>query len=322
MDAATSRQQLLDAGFHPEAVLRAIEARQERELVASGGGVARTGLCRSAPFTLVRADEDDEDDGLTVEGYGLVFNTVTEVNSWEGTFNEKIAPGATRKSLRERTPKMQFDHGSHPLLGSLPLGRWNIAEEDSHGLHLVGRLTDNWLVQPFRDAIRDEGVDGMSFRFTVVREEWRDKDGKLIKPDELWDLLWSPGDRGPIERTLKEIKVLEAGPVVWPQYDETTVGVRSITIDLGQLTDPAQRKTLARAVILADAAERNDAPPPNQEPSDEHPSEDAPPVEDSSPGEHPSSSPDTEDDRATTALESELEAALSEVRTAREVSIL
>lgn len=313
---------LLEAGYHPQAVLRAVESGQVAQLLCSGGTIARTGLCRAVPFTLVRADEDEDGDGLTIEGYGLVFDEVTEVNSWEGTFNEKIAPGATRKSLRERTPKMQFDHGMHPLLGSLPLGRWNVAEEDARGLHLVGRLTDNWLIQPFRDAISDEGVDGMSFRFTVVREEWRDKDGKLIKPDELFDLLWAPGERGPIERTLKEIKVLEAGPVVWPQYETTTVGVRSITIDLGRLNDPAQRKILARAVLLADAVERNDAPPPNQETPDEHPPESAPPVADSSPGEHPSPSDTTEDDRAPEDdQDARLRAMLAEVRSAREVSI-
>jgi uncharacterized protein len=256
---------------------------------------AREDLCRSMPFDLVRAD-DEEGDGLTIEGYGAVFNAVTMIDSWEGNFEEVIAPGAFRKSLRERTPKMQFDHGRHPLLGSLPLGRWDVAEEDSHGLHVMGRLTDNWLVQPFRDAIRDEGVEGMSFRFSVVREEWRDKDGKLIKPEDVWEVLWAPGDREPLRRTLKEVKVPEVGPVVWPAYEETAVGVRSktIVIDLGRLTDPETRSDLARAVFLVDAAnrieEKEDAPHPNQDPPADHPSEasDAPVVDRSSPGEHPS----------------------------------
>lgn len=253
--------------------------------------VPRENLCRSAPFTLTRADEDG-DDGLTIEGYGAVFGSVTEINSWEGSFEEVIAPGAFRKSLRERTPKMQFDHGSHPLLGSLPLGRWDTAEEDSTGLHVVGRLSDNWLVQPFRDAIRDEGVAGMSFRFSVVREEWRDKDGKLIKPEDVWEVLWAPGDRDPLRRTLKEVKVPEVGPVVWPAYEETSVGVRSVVIDLGRPTDPETRQQLARAVAYVDAANRTepDAPPTNQDPPDGHPDEasSAPPVDRSSPGEHPS----------------------------------
>lgn len=274
---------------------------------------ARDDLCRSAPFTLIRAD-DDGSDGLTLEGYGAVFDSVTVINSWEGSFEETLSRGAFRKSLNERTPRMQFDHGYHPLIGSIPIGKLTTAEEDARGLHVVGRLSNNWLIEPVRDAIADGGIDGMSFRFSVVRDEWRDKDGKLIKPDELWDLLWDAGDRGPLRRTLKEVKVTEVGPVVWPAYEDTTVGVRSkVTIDLARIREPAQRSALARAVFIADTATREtdptatgdapppagrpsedpnpttetiDAPQPNQEPASEHTT--VSPATDSSSGEHSS----------------------------------
>jgi HK97 family phage prohead protease len=254
--------------------------------------VARENLTRSVPFDLVRADE--EGDGLTLEGYGAVFDTPTRIDSWEGTFDESISRGAFKKSLRERTPRMQFDHGRHPLIGSLPIGRYDVAEEDTRGLHVVGRITDNWLMQPVRDAIAEGSVDGMSFRFSVVREEWRDKKGEVINADELVQLLWNPGNRGPLQRTLKEVKVPEVGPVVWPAYEETSVGVRStVTIDLGRLHDPDQRATLARAVFLADAAEGSanddpDAPPPGGHPSGAERTTDAPPLNENSPGQHPS----------------------------------
>lgn len=254
-------------------------------------------LCREARFTL-RATEDPSGDGLTIDGTAAVYDTPTRIDSWEGTFDEQIAFGAFRKSISERMPKLQFDHGHHPLIGSLPIGRWTSMTEDrgQGALHAVGRLHDNWLVEPVRDAIAEESVDGMSFRFTVVREEWRDNAGKLIRDEaELMRLLWEPGERGPLQRTLKEVKISEAGPVVWPAYQETSVSVRSkVTIDLGRLTDPEQRRTLARAVFLADAATRTkDAPPTNQGQPDEHPSEasDAPPVDRSSSGEHPSAPP-------------------------------
>lgn len=221
---------------------------------------ARDDLCRSAPFTLTRAT-DEGSDGLTIEGYGAVFNSPTRINSWEGDFEESIAPGAFKKSLRERVPRMQFDHGQHPLLGSLPLGRWTVAEEDERGLHLVGRLTDNWLVTPFRDAIRDGGVEGMSFRFAVVRDEWADNQGVRLKDDEVAEFLYrGAGDRGPIRRTLREVKASEAGPVVWPAYDDTMVGVRSngmVVIDMQKLLDPMSRRQIAELVALADRATGN-----------------------------------------------------------------
>jgi uncharacterized protein len=254
---------------------------------------AREDLCRSAPFTLTRAT-DEGTDGLTIEGYGAVFNSPTRINSWEGDFEEIIAPGAFKKSLRDRTPRMQFDHGQHPLLGSLPLGRWTVAEEDERGLHLVGRLTDNWLVQPFRDAIRDGGVEGMSFRFAVVRDEWADAMGTRLRDNEVADFLFNgAGDRGPIRRTLREVKASEAGPVVWPAYEDTAVGVRSraetrsvierasrpVVIDLARLSEPDQQNRLAKLVVLAERAMRNDDTPETAPPTPAEGDETVPPAE-------------------------------------------
>jgi phage head maturation protease len=240
--------------------------------------VARSNLCRTAPFTLRSDDEraDDEDDGQTIDGYAAVYGRDLAsgeepsqsagwalIDSWEGTFWERFRFPSFRKSIRERVPRMQFDHGRHPLLGSLPLGRWtDVTEDAALGLHTVGRLSDNWLVEPFRDAIRDRAVDGMSIRFEVVDDEWRDVDGKLItKEDDLLQLLYRPDERGPLRRTVRVAKLPEAGPVTWPAYQSTSVGVRSVTIDLGRLRDPAQRSLLARAVYLADATTEDDPSP-------------------------------------------------------------
>lgn len=271
----------------------------------------RDDLERSAAFDIIRAD-DEGADGLTLEGYAAVFDTPTRIDSWEGEFDEQIAHGAFRKSLRERTPRLQFDHGRHPVVGSIPIGVFTELSEDDQGLHVIARLTDNWLVQPVRDAIRDGGIDGMSFRFSVVREEWRDVDGKVIKADELGRLLWDPGERGPLQRTLKEVKIAEAGPVVWPAYDATTVGVRArdmatairsdeqlrrqvqralaLDTDPGEdIADPELRGEVARALLFPTQA--MDAPPAQRHPSapetptdpapQTHPGEanDAPPVD-------------------------------------------
>lgn len=258
----------------------------------------RDDLERSAAFELVRADEDD--DGFTLEGYAAVFESPTRIDSWEGEFDEQIARGAFKKSLRERTPRLQFDHGHHPVIGSIPIGRFTEIGEDERGLHVLARLTDNWLVQPVRDAIAEGSIDGMSFRFSVVREEWRDNAGVLIKADELPQLLWNPGDRGPLQRTLKEVKIAEAGPVVWPAYVDTSVGVRAkdmaaaigtdaqlrrqvqralaLDTDPGEaIADPDLRSEVARAVLFPSTKTTTDAPPEQRHSSDpETPTDPAP----------------------------------------------
>jgi hypothetical protein len=292
--------------------------------------LAREDLCRSVPFTLTR-DGESEGDGLTFEGYGAVFNTPTRIDSWEGTFDEQIAPGAFKKSIRERTPRFQFDHGHHPLIGSIPIGRITDIHEDTSGLYVEARLSDNWLVEPIRDAIAEGSVDGMSFRFSVVRDEWRDKDGKLVKPEEVLDLLWDDHEgRGPLLRTLKEVKVAEVGPVVWPAYEATSASVRSTVIDLGRLHEPEQRKLLARAVILADTADSSPEERSDEEPQDttpvavEHSDEDtSTPQPTREAGEHEPESPepapvDDVDAARAAAFERQFLDALNEVKTARE----
>lgn len=190
--------------------------------------ITREGLERSFAFRSEQSASDG--DGLTLSGYAAVFDQETEINTWEGHFLEAIAPGAFKKTIRERTPVLQFDHGRHPLVGSIPIGNINALREDSEGLYVEARMADNWLMDPLRDAIASKSINGMSFRFEIIREKWEDKDGKEMKDSgEILDILWGwdPDERGPLKRTLKEVKVHELGPVVFPAYVGTSVDLRA-----------------------------------------------------------------------------------------------
>ncbi len=208
-------------------------------------GVPADNLTRQVEF---RAEPSD--DGLTLEGYGAVFNADTIIDSYDGSFVERIAPGAFKRSLGQRMPVLQFDHGQHPLIGSLPIGVIRSIREDSHGLKVRARLSDNWLVQPVRDAIRDGAITGMSFRFRVVRDRWARRGDMQV-------------------RTVEEVELFEIGPVVFPAYEQTSVGVRSRTA-LAALQDPEVRAEIAR--ILASGTDLrsladDDAPAPSHAPS-------------------------------------------------------
>lgn len=170
-------------------------------------------------------------DGRTLEGYAAVFDQDTEINSWEGHFLERMTRGAFRKTLKERTPVCQFDHGHDSRFGNLPIGSFESIKEDKHGLRVQARLFDH--AEPIRQAIEAGAVSGMSFRFKVVRDEWADSKGNPIKDRaELAEKLYNPKKgEGPLRRTIKEVKLMEAGPVVFPAYPQTTVGVRSMNDD-------------------------------------------------------------------------------------------
>lgn len=179
-------------------------------------------IIRSVDF---RAEATD--DGLTLDGYAAVFGAETEINSAaEGHFIERIAPGAFKRSIGQRTPVIQFDHGQHPMIGTMPIGVIRSIVEDEHGLKVRARLADNWLIQPVRDAIRDGAITGMSFRFKVLKDTWT-----------------RSGDMP--HRTIETVQLYEVGPVVFPAYSQTTVGVRSRAA-LDALQDPEVRAEIAR----------------------------------------------------------------------------
>jgi hypothetical protein len=189
----------------------------------------------------------NQGDGKTLEGYAAVFDQDTEINSWEGHFKERMVKGAFRKTLKERTPVCQFDHGHDTRFGNLPIGSFEELKEDRHGLRVRARLFDH--AEPIRQAIEAGAVTGMSFRFKVVRDSWADDKGNPITDrNELMDKLYNAkkGDK-PLQRTIKEVKLMEAGPVVFPAYPQTTVGVRSMTDDqrkraIEDLTDGFERE--------------------------------------------------------------------------------
>ena len=170
-------------------------------------------------------------DGNTLEGYAAVFNQPAMIDSRsEGTFRERMMPGAFSKTIRERKPVMMFDHGQHPMVGSIPIGATQDLREDSQGLYVKAQLADNWLVEPVRDAIKNGSISGMSIRMAVMQEDW------------------GTGDDSVDERSVKEVALMELGPVVFPAYEGTSVSARSREV-LSALEDAEVRSEVAR--ILA-----------------------------------------------------------------------
>jgi HK97 family phage major capsid protein len=130
--------------------------------------------------------------------------------------------------------------------------------EDESGLFVSARLFDNPVVEPIRQAIEGGAISGMSFRFRVVRDAWHDIDGNSVRDEELGRLLWDAGERGPLARTIREVELFEAGPVVFPAYAETSVGVRSITEEDREALLDEYRRTAESDDMIAEGGPVND----------------------------------------------------------------
>lgn len=108
-------------------------------------------------------------DGHTLTGYAAAFSQPARFLSvTEGLFIETIAPGAFRRSIAARMPILMFEHGRHPMIGTMPIGAFEELREDNHGLYVRARLFENFLVGPLRDVLQGRAITGMSFRFDVV----------------------------------------------------------------------------------------------------------------------------------------------------------
>lgn len=162
------------------------------------------------------SDGNVGNDGRTLEGYAAVFDDVTRIADYGGDFDEQIRSGAFNRTLNARTPVLQFDHGMDARTGSVPIGSIEDIREDGTGLFVRARLYDNPVVEPIRQAIAGGSIDGMSFRFRVVEDRWELRDGDV-------DL-----------RTIEQVELFELGPVVFPAYESTTVGVRALLTHLPQ----------------------------------------------------------------------------------------
>lgn len=157
-----------------------------------------------------------------LHGHFAVFNTWAEIDSlWEGRFLERIAPGAFRKTFRENRDAIRvlFQHGRDPQVGNKPLGPIEQLGEDDDGAAYTVSLLDTEYVRELLPGLR-AGLYGSSFKFRVIKEDVVEEPGASE---------WNPD--GLPERTIREMRVFEFGPVTFPAYGDATAMVRSLTDD-------------------------------------------------------------------------------------------
>lgn len=170
--------------------------------------------------------DSEESDGRTLRGLAVPFNDPTRIdNLFEGTFDEQFAPGSFKRSLGLRTPKLQFDHGTHPMIGSLPIGDIRKIWESKRGLEVEAEIFQADLFAPLREAIAAQAIDGMSIRFRPT----------VVESDETTQVEL---------RTVTEAELIELGPVIFPAYPGTSVDLRSFDMD-----SKNDRRRLAEALL-------------------------------------------------------------------------
>jgi HK97 family phage major capsid protein/HK97 family phage prohead protease len=184
-------------------------------------------VCRTQPeLGELRANESADGGMPTMDGHFSVFDNWYEINSaFEGRFLERIAPGSYKKTFADDASrknagqkiKVLLEHGHDPQVADKPLGVPRSLGEDDHGAAYSVPLLDTSYVRDLIPAL-EAGAYGSSFRFRVLQDEWvEEPEASDSNPD------------GIPERTIKEVRVMEFGPTMFPANPEASAGLRSTT---------------------------------------------------------------------------------------------
>jgi uncharacterized protein len=152
---------------------------------------------------------DQTDGSATIAGYGAVFDVAYDM----GQFTESVGPGAFTQSLKERYDELAVlaDHDAARVLGTTAsqTARFSV---DTHGLRYEADLDllDPDGISTYRKVSTGK-VRQSSFAFEVVKDEWThpERESKALP-----------------HRTLREVKLWEASPVLWGANPETQVDVK------------------------------------------------------------------------------------------------
>ena len=126
-----------------------------------------------------------------------------------GGFREIILPGAFDRALREaHDVRALWNHNADVVLGRTKSGTLRLSV-DEHGLRSEIDMPETRAAEDALASIRRGDVDGMSFGFRVLTDNWRSQDGVQI-------------------RELTDLELLDVSPVAYPAYPATQVSTRAL----------------------------------------------------------------------------------------------
>lgn len=140
-------------------------------------------------------------------GYPAKFNTRSQDL---GGFYETIMPGAFSRTLREGADvRGLINHDPNLVLGRNTAGTMRVVE-DKIGLRMECDLPDTQYARDLAACVERGDISQGSFRFRCMTDNWRYENGDTL-------------------RELQDVDLSDVSVVTFPAYEDTQVGVRSMS---------------------------------------------------------------------------------------------
>lgn len=200
----------------------------------------------------------ESEGAATIGGYAAVFDTEYEVFG----FTESVDPGAFTKSLNERADELAvvWSHDADRVLGTVASDSARFTVDD-HGLRYEADLDleDPDGMSAWRKIVTGK-VHQSSFSFEVIKDEWQDEEGELP------------------HRILKEVRLWEASPVLWPANPATDVDVKRAVASYAEYRGLDAEAESIEQVRQATTVEPEPKPGDHLDPTQSQPEQKRPPI--------------------------------------------
>lgn len=155
-------------------------------------------------FRTINSGSPAKVDGNTLSGYIARFNNLSEDL---GGFREKLAPGCFSSSMGGDIRAL-INHSTSAVIGRTTASTLKLSE-DSQGLAYSIDLPDTQAARDLKVSAERGDVDGCSFGFFCLVDEWDNGGDELI-------------------RTVKDVELFEVSVgVTFPAYPDTSMQLRT-----------------------------------------------------------------------------------------------
>ncbi|MDT0163826.1 HK97 family phage prohead protease [Bacillus sp. AG4(2022)] len=151
---------------------------------------------------------ETEDGQRTLTGYAVKWEMKSHKMGYWTRFREQFKKGAFTESLNKEDQRALWSHDTSRVLGRTKNGTLRLYEDDV-GLRFELDLPNTTLGNDAYETIKRGDIDGVSFGFSMRKQEWDESD-----PDN-------------IIRTISQADLFEISPVSFPAYPDSQVSARS-----------------------------------------------------------------------------------------------